>query len=186
MLIDHTLLLLGGQRAAAIMQLLLVRLVDRHHATPGVLRGVTGDIRLRHHVLRLIIRGIDNSDPRAGADTVQAAFPDKRVFVDGRHNALADGAGVLQAAIRQQQAEFIAAQARQHVGGAQHSQHQRGEFAQQRVARRMPGGIVHRFKTVEIDIDQRVALMGVADALQQPLEVRLKTDAVSEMGQAVM
>jgi len=49
----HALLLLGGQGAAAIMELLLVRFVNRHHAAPGVLRGVTGDIRLRHDFLRL-------------------------------------------------------------------------------------------------------------------------------------
>ncbi len=50
----------------------------------------------------------------------------------------------------------------------------------------MPGGIVHRFKTIEIDINQRVALMVVADALQQPLEMAFKAYAVGKMGEGVV
>ena len=46
--------------------------------------------------------------------------------------------------------------------------------------------IVHRLKTVKIDKDQRVTLMGLLYRLQQTLQMVFKADAVRQVGQGVM
>ena len=46
--------------------------------------------------------------------------------------------------------------------------------------------IVHRLKTVKIDKDQRVMLMGLLYCLQQTLQMVFKADAVRQVGQGVM
>ena len=50
----------------------------------------------------------------------------------------------------------------------------------------MACGIVHRLKTVKIDKDQRVTLMGLLYRLQQALKMVFKTDAVRQVGKGVM
>ncbi len=183
---DHVPLLIQRHHAARAVDPLLLGFIDGDHTAPAVFRGVTGDIGLRHHFRCLIISVVNQRDPRAGADAVQASFPGKMIVVDGVDQPARNIACAFDVAVRQQQAKLVAAQTRQHVAGAQHGQHQRREFAQERVARRVACGIVHRLKTVKIDKDQRVTLMGLLYRLQQALKMVFKTDAVRQVGKGVM
>jgi len=51
---------------------------------------------------------------------------------------------------------------------------------------RMACGVVHRLKAVEIDIDQRMALMRLLHRVQQAFKMVLKADAVRQMGQRIV
>ena len=95
-------------------------------------------------------------------------------------------AGTFNIAVRQQQPEFIPAQTRQHVAGAQHGQHQGRKLPQQGVARRVACGIVDGFEAIEIDKHQRMSLARLLHGLQQPLEVIFETDPVCQMGEGIV
>ena len=135
------------------------RFIDGHQSAAIIFRRIAGNVGLRHDFRGLMVGFINNGDSRAGADTVHAAFPHEVVVVNRRNNAPGNIPRAFAVAVRQQQAKLIAAQTGQNIGGAQHTQHQRGELTQQGVASGMPGGIVHCFKAIEIDKYQRMTLM---------------------------
>src|SRR3569832_1022978 len=72
------------------------------------------------------------------------------------HEAFADLPGLLQCAIVQEQAEFVAAEARERIAFAHAVEQQRGDLAQQLVARHVPGGGVDDLEAVEIEKTKRV------------------------------
>ena len=63
------------------MGLALLGFIDADSSTSAVFRRVAGDIRLRHNVGRDMVFLINQRNPRAGANTVQTAFPHKVVIV---------------------------------------------------------------------------------------------------------
>ena len=63
---------------------------------------------------------IDQRDPCAGANSMQAAFPHKVIVVDAMDQTTGDIACALNIAVRQQQPKLITPQTRQHIAGAQH------------------------------------------------------------------
>ena len=95
-------------------------------------------------------------------------------------NGLADAVGhalrLFQRATLQQQAEFVAAQARDGVGGAHAGLQQAGDVAQQPVAGAVTAGVVDHLELVEVDVQQHVfalaALRGGHRAFQARCRIR--------------
>ncbi|MNP36951.1 hypothetical protein D3C76_1303740 [compost metagenome] len=83
------------------------------------------------------------------------------ILVNSVNDATGNIARAFGIAVRQQQAELIPAEARQHVGGAQHTEHQRRQLPEQRIPRRVACRVVDRLKAVEIDKHQRMTLTGI-------------------------
>ena len=164
----------------------LLRFVNRHPAPATIFGGITGDISLRHHFCRLMIVVINQGNPGTGTYPMYTSFPDKVIVIHGADNACSDKTRTFDITIWQQQTKFIPTESRQHVAGAQHTQHQRRQFAQQSVTRRMPGAVIHRFKAIKIDKHQGMSLMCTVYRLQQDTQLFLKTGAVGEMRQCIM
>ena len=164
----------------------LLRFVNRHPAPATIFGGITGDISLRHHFCRLMIVVIDQGNPGTGTYPMYPAFPYKVIVIHSTDNTCSDKTSAFNIAVWQQQTKFITAEPRQHVTGAQHTQHQRRQFAQQSVTRRMPGAVIHRFKAIKIDKHQGMSLMCTVYRLQQDTQLFLKTGAVGEMRQCIM
>ncbi len=84
------------------LRLLQARFVNRQLAAAVMLGVIAGEIGLRQHFAAVVVMGVDLRQARAGADTMQLAFPQETVVVNGGDDALHDVAGVPYAAIGQQ------------------------------------------------------------------------------------
>src|SRR3569623_2018260 len=99
------------------------------------------------------------------------------------HEAFADLPGLLQCAIVQEQAEFVAAEARERIAFAHAVEQQRGDLAQQLVARKMPDSVVDDLEAVEIEKTKRVLPTVFFAAGESLIETAFEFAPVDEAGQ---
>ena len=88
--------------------------------------------------------------------------------------------GLIERAALEQNAELIAAQAREGVAPAHLGLEQRAHLAEQRVAGAVAAGVVDDLELIEIETAQRVGGLARLRALQRPLHAVLEFAAVHE------
>ena len=86
---------------------------------------------------------------------LEAVAGQKTVRPDAFADTLADRVGAVRAGIGEHQCEFVAAEARDHVGFARAPSNDRGRFDQRPAARQVSVLVVDRFESVQIDEEQR-------------------------------
>ena len=87
--------------------------------------------------------------------------------------------------VPQKHDEFVAADTRDHVGGAHFAQQRRRDRFEHRVAGGMAMAIVDRLEFVEVEIDQRRARAVALDVGQRALELALEAAAIERLGQRI-
>jgi hypothetical protein len=87
--------------------------------------------------------------------------------------------------VPQQHDEFVAADARDDVGGAHVANKRRGDRLEHRVAGGVAVAIVDRLEVVEIEIDQRRARAVTLDVSERALEFALEAAAVERLGERI-
>lgn len=105
---------------------------------------------------------------------------------DGAEQAFGGGAGLLGAALRQGQGEFIAGQARQHGSGGELFTDTQCDVAQQAVAGRVTLAVVDQLEAVDVDEHQRSRLAGIFGMRQGLLGAGTEHDAVGQAGECVI
>jgi len=93
--------------------------------------------------------------------------------------------GILLGQVPQQQREFIAAEARHHVGGAHVAREYRGHRLEERVARGMAVAVVDGLEPVEIDIDERGAGAVTLGVGERALQLALEAASVEHVGERI-
>jgi len=111
------------------------------------------------------------------------SFPHKTMVTYLRDDGLGERNDLVGRAIGEQQAESIAAQPRHRIAFAHALQQQGRDLAQQLVARRVTGAVVHRLELIEIEETQgvlRAIFPGAHHRLgQPPLELAAVHQSVS-------
>ncbi len=130
--------------------------------------------------------GRDRHHADAGAEAEAAVLPDEAEFLHRFQQGLGGLDGLLQGAVLQQDAELVAAQARQGVAPADLRLQQRTELAEQRVARHVAAGVVDDLELVEIHVAQRVLRFARTPHLQRPLQAGLELAPVHQARQHVV
>ncbi len=106
--------------------------------------------------------------------------------MDGLADAVGHALRLLQRATFQQQAEFVAAQARDGVRGAHAGLQQAGDVAQQPVAGAVTAGVVHHLELVEVDVQQHVLALAALRGGHGGFEPRIEFAPVDEPGERVV
>ena len=111
----------------------------------------------------------------------------KAELADALTDSLGNAHGLVKGAVLEQQSEFIATQARQHIARAHAGLQQQGHLLQQTVACRVAAGIVHDLELVEVHVDQCVlASRRSARSFQQKMQLRLEFTAIDEPRERVV
>ena len=154
----------------------VVAFVDLHAVAAAVLGRVTGDVGRRQHRRGTggVARDAHDADARAHRQAVGA--PQEAVAVNGLANAVGHALGLFQRTTFEQQAEFVAAQARDGVRGTHARLQQAGDVAQQPVAGAVAAGVVDHLELVEVDVQQHVlalaALRGRSPRFRDACRIR--------------
>ena len=112
---------------------------------------------------------------RGGGDRAEALLEARR-----------GGTQLARAGLGQQDRELVAAEAAEHVGGAQVGRERAGDGAQQVVTGGVAAGVVDGLEVVEVDHDQAERAAVVADVVAQlGLEALGEAAAVERAGQRV-
>ena len=90
------------------------------------------------------------------------------------------------AEVRRDDVEFIAADSRHRIPGAQYAAHARGDFAEKQIPDAMAGRIVDPLETVEIDEQNRETLAPRFGFAQRTMDAFGEQKPVGKAGQAVM
>ncbi len=178
----------AGEEYVTVLALhfLMAELVHRNPVAPGMLGRVAGHVGLAHQFAGAARGGGKGGDTDARAHVVEPPFPGEAHRADLLDELARHLLRLRQVAIEQQQAELIAAQPRQGVGGAGAVGENPAQLAQQHVARRVPGGIVDHLEAVEVDEAQRMLgrpLLGVG---QGALQLLLELGAVEQPGEGIV
>ena len=131
---------------------------------------------------------IERADDRhagRGADDQRRGTPAHRRCVDRRFERGGLGRGGGGADVPQQHDEFVAADARDHVGGAHLAHERRRDRLEHGVAGGMAVTIVDRLEFIEIEIDQRRAHAVALDVGERAREFALEAAAVERLGERI-
>ena len=164
----------------------VVAFVDLHAIAAAVLGRVTGDVGGGQHRGGAggVARDAHHADARAHRQAVGA--PQEAIAVNGLADAVGDALRLLQRAALQQQAEFVAAQARDGVRGAHPRLQQAGDVAQQPVAGAVAAGVVDHLELVEVDVQQHVFAFAALRGGHRGFEPRVELAPVDEPGERVV
>ena len=165
----------------------LVGVAVHVHAVAAALLGQVAGLVGCHQELghRLAVaRDLDHAD--GDAELEGALLPDEAEIADRLPQALGDQARLVGGAARQQHAELVAAQARQHVGiahlGLQHARQQ----LQQQVAGGVAAGVVDDLELVEIHVQHGVHMAFVLGAVQRLGDAHFEFAPVDQAGEGVV
>ena len=167
----------------------LVVLAVHVHTVAAVLLGqVAGGVRPGQQVLQRGLLLVHHHHADAGADGVGAVLPDEHQRLDALAQAFGQRARALGIHVEGHQAEFVAAQARQHVATAQLLAHGQRQLRQQLVAGHVAGHVVDQLELVQVDVQQcagiaRHAALALAEGF---LDATLELAAVAQLGQRVV
>ena len=125
-------------------------------------------------------------EPDADADAENAVFPDEAVLVDRAPDVVGDLPRLVERASDQQDAEFVAAEARDRVGVAHRLADERRDLAQHVVAREMAARVVDGLEAVEVEVAHHVDLAAGPRNFERLAEAALELAAVDESGQCVV
>ncbi len=89
-------------------------------------------------------------------------------------------------ALREQDAELVAAEARERIALAQLAAHDRRDLPDQLVTGGMPAGIVHHFELVQVQVHQRVRAAVGAHLRDRRGQAALELGPVDQSGQRVV
>src|ERR1019366_9466963 len=152
-----------------------------------ILRCVAGHVGRAHHIGHGGGLVGDLYDPNADADGQYTVLPDESIIADGLPQRFRQTQGLIERATLEQDAEFVAPQARQGVAAAHSRLQYTGNLLQQLIARRMTTGIVDQFELIQIKVQQSVPAVGVlANAIDRRSESIFEFAPIDEAGQRVM
>jgi hypothetical protein len=169
----------------ALPELLIARGVDMHAVASLVLGDIAGAVGRAHDLRERVPARGDGDQPDASADGKTLVLPGEWELLDGVHQILRDPERVLLRAVLEQDAELIAAEARQGIALAQGPLEHGRELAQERIARHMAAGVVDELELVEVEIEQGVGVSCVG-AREHPFQAALQLGPVDEAGERVM
>ena len=163
-----------------------VLLVHDDAIAAAVLGRVAGGVGGAHHLRHALEVRVDDHDADADAEVEDVRAPDELEARDGLEHVVRDLQRVVRAAVLQQDAELVAAEARDDVGRAHLRRQQLAELAQQLVAGDVPAGVVHHLEAVEVEETDGVRGPGGVRQLERVLQARLELAAVLQAGERVV
>src|SRR5690606_28002269 len=161
-------------------------LVDVDLVAAHVLRGVTGDVRGAHQARDARALVVDHDDADRATHAGEGLLPRETMRLDRAADRLRDFDSPLLAAAFEQDAELVAAEARDHVVRAQPRLHELRDLAQQLVAGGVAERVVDDLELVEVEVQERVAqpfLVGAVEGRDEPV---LELATIDEAGQRVV
>ena len=129
---------------------------------PGVLRGVAGNVGGAHEFGNAVLTGAEFEHADAGTDMEHALVPAKTQRVQRLMDGIGNPPGMRQIAVREDDSEFVAAEARQQVGVAHLLLHDAADLLQHFVAGHVSGDVVDHLELVEIDVQQHMRIRAAA------------------------
>ena len=163
-----------------------VLLVDVQASPPGVLGGIAGGIGRVHHLRDALEGVVDRDQADAHADAEGVGAPDELVLVHVLEEVVRDLDRVVRPAAVQQQPELVAAEARDHVVGADFQLQPLAELPQQLVACDVSGGVVDGLEPVEIEEAHGVRRAGRLRHLERALQPQLEFAAVDQASEGIV
>ncbi len=153
---------------------------------PQVLGRVTGKVRLGQQLRGRCRAGADWHQAHAGAHGEAALPPAKAESADRAQQVMGDLRGLVRRAVGQQQAEFVAAKARQQVTAADPVLQQGGQFGQQLIAGCVAAAVVDHLELIQIHVAQGMHGIGPARLVQQFAQPVFELAPVGQTGQRVV
>ena len=160
--------------------------IDLDPVTPLVLGGIAGEIRQAHDRGDVVAVTVDRDQADADADLETTVALVEADFANRLAQLFGALVSVLYVAAFEQNAEFVATEARQHIAAADVPAHGVGDFAKQLVAGDVPAGIVDDLELVEIEKQQRMVAVVFVGTHQQLFCSLFERMATGKAGQIVM
>jgi len=151
-----------------------------------VFRGITGDVRGAHDIGDALFAGGDGDKTDADADIEGIIPPGKAEFLDPGEQALRGPLGDLGVTALEQDAEFIAAQARNGIRVADSAAQYGGKLAQKLVTGDMTAGVINDLELVKIHITKRVLKLAGFRRVHRFSQPTLEFAPVDQPGQVIM
>ena len=151
----------------------------------AVLGQIAGIIGRSEHTGRVLPTSCDldqtDTDPHAEA----LVLPAEAKILGQLTQRIRNPGRLVDTAMLQQHAEFVAAKPGERVSSPDAISHQRCNLPQQFVTRDMPAGVVDDLESIEVHEEQRMRIMG-RGVLQDTLEAALELPPIDQPGQRIM
>src|SRR5690606_6799102 len=138
------------------------------------------------YLAQAIADAIDGHQADTHAHRERAVLPGETELLGQAADAFGDRQRLLDAAVIEQDAKLVSAQASQQIAAAHAASKQRRQLAQQFIAGDMAAGVVDDLELIEIEIAQDAWISLVTARLQQQFETALEFGAVNQAGQGIM
>jgi hypothetical protein len=138
-----------------------------HAIAARILGRIAGDVGGAQQAGDALAVAVIGTTPMLAPMLLAWMLPAEAVVAHRLADLVCDARRLLERAVLDQDAEFIAAEPRDDVRRAHVRLQQRGDVAQQAVAGRVTAGVVDHLELVEVDVQQRVRALARARALQR-------------------
>ncbi len=134
-------------------QFLITLVVDHDTVAALVLGGIAGAVGRTEEHCHTIGFGcdLDQADTRTNLEGL--VVPQESEFIDGDDDLLRNGDRLIQRAVHQQQAEFVAAQTGQRIAFTNGGTHLPRQLSQELVTGLMTTGVVDDLELVKVDVE---------------------------------
>ncbi|MNZ54776.1 hypothetical protein D3C78_726880 [compost metagenome] len=182
----HVQTLHPGHLAEAQGQFRVIRMIDLDPVPTLFLGHVARHVgsTQRGFERRRVLRDMDQPDTDSGHE--RPAFPDKMQILHRLAQAFGNFLRRFRCAVFQQDAELVAAKARQGVAFAQPRLQQRADVPQQFVPRRVAAGVVDQLELVQIEEHQGMATRMAGQVVQRLFQAIFELATVGKAGQGIV